>query len=184
MVGPKDRCTDGSTITDLFKCLPVIEHLTLSLLVIQALAQGEIQRKLLVSLVHLKYLYLQAICFINKHELELLVLLIKCSPNLKNLKLTSWCPGHKKFEIDSITLECYSDIRLERLSEFEIGNFGNSKHELEFVKLILARSPVLKKLMILLNNKVSKNEELKMCKILLHSTRASPVVEIMVHRHV
>nr|GEY08475.1 hypothetical protein [Tanacetum cinerariifolium] len=46
---------DGSAITDLFKCLPVIEHLTLSLLVIQALAQGEVQRKLPVSLVHLKY---------------------------------------------------------------------------------------------------------------------------------
>nr|GEU30624.1 hypothetical protein [Tanacetum cinerariifolium] len=110
---------DGSAITDLFKSLLVIKHLTLSLLVIQ-----------------------------------------------------SWCPGHNKFRIDFITLECYLDIRLALLSEFEIRNFGNSKHELEFVKLILARSPVLKKLMILLNNKVSNNEELKMCKILLRSTRA------------
>ncbi|GJV05384.1 F-box/FBD/LRR-repeat protein-like protein [Tanacetum coccineum] len=151
---------------------------------IKALAQGVVQRELPVSLVHLKYLYLQAISFINKHEIELLVLLIKCSPNLKNLKLTSWCPDRKKSEIDSITLECYSDIQLERLSEFEIGNFGNSKHEQDFVMLILARSLVLKKVTLFLNNKVANNEELKMCKILLRSTRASPVVEIMVHRHV
>nr|GEZ00207.1 F-box/FBD/LRR-repeat protein At1g13570-like [Tanacetum cinerariifolium] len=39
----------------------------------------------------------------------------------------------------------YSDIWLEHLNELEIGKFANLKVELKFVKLILAKSPVLKK---------------------------------------
>ena len=72
---------------------------------------------------------------------------------------------------------------MEHLNELEIRNSGNLKHELDFVKIILAESPVLKKVRIFLNNKVAKDEDLKMCKVLLHSTHASPQVKIIV-RHV
>ena len=58
-------------------------------------------------------------------------------------------------------------------------NFGNREYELDFVKLILAKSPVLKKLRIFLYNKVNKDEELKIKEILLCSPRASPAVEII-----
>lgn len=88
-------------------------------------------------------------------------------------------PFYKASQIDSVTLEDYSDIWLEHLNEFA---FGNSKLNLELVKLILAKSPVLKKVRITLCKQVTKDEELKICKVLLRSPHVSPMVDIIVER--
>ena len=64
--------------------------------------------------------------------------------------------------------------------DLEIDNFGNLKVELEFVKLILAKSPVLKKVKIFLLDNITKDEEMTLLRILLRSPRASPLVEIIV----
>nr|GEX43621.1 hypothetical protein [Tanacetum cinerariifolium] len=46
----------------------------------------------------------------------------------------------------SSRVECYPGIMLEHLNELEINDFVNyNKTRLDFVKLILARSPVLKR---------------------------------------
>ncbi|GJY30533.1 acyl-CoA dehydrogenase [Tanacetum coccineum] len=68
---------------------------------------------------------------------------------------------------DADACKGYSDIWLEHLNELEIGNFANLKVELKFVKLILAKSPVLKKVRISLDHRVSYDEELKILKMLL-----------------
>ncbi|GJV30177.1 F-box/FBD/LRR-repeat protein [Tanacetum coccineum] len=88
----------------------------------------------------------------------------------------------KTREIDSIALEDFSDIWLEHLNECVIGDYRDLRLNLELVKLILAKSPVLKKVKIFLCNEISKDEELKTCKILLSSARASPLVDIIVER--
>ena len=54
----------------------------------------------------------------------------------------------------------YSGIWLENLKELEIDNFSNIEREVEFVKLILAKSPLLMKVRIVLNNDASENEDL------------------------
>ncbi|KAF5806783.1 putative FBD domain-containing protein [Helianthus annuus] len=79
----------------------------------------------------------------------------------------------------SVMFEEYSYVWLEHLNELEIEDFSNFEPELEFVKFILARSPNLKKV-ILLTRKVDKNEESEMLKILLRVPRASPVEIIVV----
>nr|GEZ19878.1 hypothetical protein [Tanacetum cinerariifolium] len=81
-------------------------------------------------------------------------------------------------KIDSIALEDYTDICLEHLSEIEIKYFGSKKPELEFVKLILAKSPALKKVSILLERYVSVNKVLKMRIVLLDSPSASSMADI------
>nr|GEV26290.1 ribonuclease H-like domain-containing protein [Tanacetum cinerariifolium]GEV29094.1 ribonuclease H-like domain-containing protein [Tanacetum cinerariifolium] len=103
----------------------------------------------------------------------LLLCIVIISPNLEILELQA-------SEIDSVTLEGYSDIWLEHLNEFAYDDLGDSKLNLELVKLILAKSPLLKKVRITLCNKVTKVEELKICKVRLRSTRASPMVDIIV----
>ncbi|GJZ69836.1 hypothetical protein Tco_0633386, partial [Tanacetum coccineum] len=54
---------------------------------------------------------------------------------------------------------------------------------LEFVKLILAKSPVLKKLIIVLDYEVAEDEDMLILKLLSSCPRASPLVEIIVRRH-
>ena len=83
---------------------------------------------------------------------------------------------------DYFRVEDYSDIMLERLNELEITSFINAKNQLNFVRLILARSPVLKKVRITLCKQVTKDEEWKICKVLLRSPHVSPMVDIIVER--
>ena len=56
---------------------------------------------------------------------------------------------------------------------------SDDKDELDFVKLILAKSPVLKKVNIFIWKGVNKDEKLRISRTLLASPRASPAVRII-----
>ncbi|GKF09224.1 hypothetical protein Tco_0043448, partial [Tanacetum coccineum] len=58
-------------------------------------------------------------------------------------------------------VEDYSDIMLEHLIELEITSFINANYQLDFVRLILARSPVLKKVRIFPHSIIPKKEKSK-----------------------
>ncbi|KAJ0445079.1 putative FBD domain-containing protein [Helianthus annuus] len=75
----------------------------------------------------------------------------------------------------------YSDLKLDHLERLEMKMFNNLPLEMEFVKLIMAMSPVLKKVRIELNDNVSVDEELKMLKdmLLLPFPRASPSAKLI-----
>ncbi|KAI3688362.1 hypothetical protein L1987_82074 [Smallanthus sonchifolius] len=81
---------------------------------------------------------------------------------------------------DSFRLEDDSDIWLEHLNELEIINMIYRNAELDFVKLILTKSPVLKKLRIFLYNEVAKDEALHISGILEQSPHASADAEVIV----
>ncbi|MFS8005874.1 putative FBD domain-containing protein [Helianthus anomalus] len=92
-------------------------------------------------------------------------------------------------DLGSFTLDDYSDITLEHLKEFEIQGFTDSEHELDFVRLILAKSPVLKKMMVFPHYFFDKNNDSSSftlddySELLFCSPCASPVVEIIVGRY-
>ncbi|MFS8031590.1 putative F-box domain, FBD domain, F-box-like domain superfamily protein [Helianthus anomalus] len=164
---------------ELFKCLPMIEHLTTSGYLIMSLVQASNPEELPASLIHLKCCTIEDMCFVDAYGLPFLADLIKCSPNLEKIKLeinAGCCIETKveKLEEHSVNMEEYSHVWLEHLNELEIKNFCNYKSELEFVKFILARSPNLKKV-ILVTWMDDKDEEFEMLKILLRVPRASPV---------
>ncbi|GKC68542.1 F-box/FBD/LRR-repeat protein-like protein [Tanacetum coccineum] len=83
----------------------------------------------------------------------------------------------KKF----VTLKDCSDIWLEHLKELEIVGFACQKAEMEFVKLIFAKSPVLRKVKMILDKKVTTDEEL-IKRILSGSPCVSPLAEMIVER--
>ncbi|MFS8028399.1 hypothetical protein Hanom_Chr16g01510101 [Helianthus anomalus] len=66
----------------------------------------------------------------------------------------------------------------------KIENFSNLPLEIEFVKLIMAKSPVLKKVQIELNGNVSVDEELKMLREMVSNPipRASPSAKLTIVR--
>nr|XP_043633078.1 F-box/LRR-repeat protein 13-like [Erigeron canadensis] len=105
--------------------------------------------------------------------------LLECLRLVEHLTIANEWIDMLFIETNPIKLEGYSDIRLEHLYELKIEYFANLSTELEFVKLILAKSPLLKKAKIVLNTKVTKDEVLR---ILLNSPSVSPVVEITVER--
>ncbi|XP_071730931.1 F-box/FBD/LRR-repeat protein At1g13570-like isoform X2 [Rutidosis leptorrhynchoides] len=133
------------TMDDLFNSIPVIEHLTLDVWDCQYFGRGVIPREVATSLVHLKYLRLQGMCFLENQWFRFLLLMLRSSPNLEKLGLQMLCEHDDHEDLYSVTMQDCSDIWLEHLIEFEITSYLNKKHDLEFVKLILAKSPVLKK---------------------------------------
>ncbi|KAK9066366.1 hypothetical protein SSX86_013688 [Deinandra increscens subsp. villosa] len=173
-------CVSNFTIVDLFDCLPVIEYLSFWFDIVLCFGADRLPKELPTTLVHLKHLFIQYISFRHMYGLPFVFLLIRSAPNVEKLKLEMMeetCL--EEHEFGSVSLKEYSNIMLERLDELEIINFSNAENELDFVKLILAKSPVLKILRICLSDGFAKDEELRISKTLLRLTGASTVVNII-----
>ncbi|GJR56937.1 F-box/FBD/LRR-repeat protein-like protein [Tanacetum coccineum] len=174
----RNPCISGSiggpTSSAIFECLPVIETFSISFHLIRAFgAIDKVPRELSITLIHLKYLRLDGVYFNNKTHLSILALLIISSLNLEKLKVFD----NSKFEISKrycFRVEDYSDIMLERLNELEITSFINAKNQLDFVRLILARSLVLKKVRIFPHSKISMKEKSKIKLLILRDSVIYP----------
>ncbi|KAJ0428594.1 putative FBD domain-containing protein [Helianthus annuus] len=158
---------------EFFECLPVIEHLTTSCYLSEYGLHVSVPEELPNSLIHLKYFCFKEMMVEESDEWTFLSVLIHCSPNLEKIKLEMLKDVDDCFE-ESITFEEYSDFWLEHLNELEIEGFRNYKTELDFVKVILARSPNLKKV-VLRTWMHDKDKELETLTILLSAPCASPV---------
>lgn len=73
-----------------------------------------------------------------------------------------------------------SGFKLDHLEEFGMSNFGNLAIEMDFLKLVMASSPMLKRGGIELNDDITVDQELK----ILNDPfpRASPSVKFIVKR--
>ncbi|KAI3763942.1 hypothetical protein L2E82_13940 [Cichorium intybus] len=134
------------------------------------------------SLHRLKFLDLD-VCFQKQDELSSALCVINSSPNLENLSLTMFCNDEETSD-NLLDLQDYSGLNLDHLKELEITSFHNYASETEFVKLIMAKSPLLKKAQIELSGCVSVDEENKMLRdlLLLPFPRASPSANFIIER--
>ncbi|KAI3763939.1 hypothetical protein L2E82_13937 [Cichorium intybus] len=173
---------DKCTIVELFKCLPSVQVVEITGYYMKPLAACGIPQKLPTSLVHLRILVL-AMCFQSQDGLSSILCVINSSPNLEKIKMTMF--PHVGETITTFhDLQDYSGLNLDHLKELEITSFHNYASEMEFVKLIMAKSPVLKKARIELNFDVSVDEEVKMLRDLvrLPFLRASPSANFIIER--
>ncbi|XP_071713745.1 F-box/FBD/LRR-repeat protein At1g13570-like [Rutidosis leptorrhynchoides] len=177
---------DRSSIIDLIECMPVIERLFIDGFLSHCFSIDSLPQEHPVSLVHLKYLHIENMCFLDSRELPLLFLLIRCSPNLEKLFLildlpegaTTYPAALEIYEKDPITLKKYSKIWLKNLKKLTICQFLDTKLHLEFVQLILAKSPMLSKVKIWSGGKMVPGSNTR--RILQHSPRASGAAKILV----
>ncbi|KAJ0683278.1 putative FBD domain-containing protein [Helianthus annuus] len=137
-------------------------------------------------LVHLKNLFLE-VCMTEQNEISSALCIIRSSPVLGGIFFLMY--DNEKLPVQQtvtnfLDLEGYPDLKLDHLETLEIGNFSNLSLEIEFVKLIMAKSPVLKKVRIELNGNVSIDEELKMLRELVSNPipRASPSAKLTIVR--
>ncbi|XP_023748271.1 F-box/FBD/LRR-repeat protein At1g13570 [Lactuca sativa] len=175
-----------STFLELSKCLSSVQVLKIAKYYIKYAEDDSMQQKLPTLLVHLRILFLD-VCFLKQDELSYALSVISSSPNLEKIKIEidiKYKVCGEETRNDLLDLQDYSGINLDHLEELEITNFGNYDPEMEFLKLIVAKSPVLKKARIKLNSDVSMDKENKMLRDLLRLTfpRASLGVDIIVER--
>ncbi|KAF5762134.1 putative FBD domain-containing protein [Helianthus annuus] len=174
------------TFGDLLQCVPLIQTLDISKCYMKYLCAGGMPHKLPTSLVHLKELVL-CVCLAEQNGISSALCIIRSSPVLETMRFLMY--DNEKLPVQQtatnfLDLEGYPDMKMDHLETLEIYDFSNLRLETEFVKLIMAKSPVLKKVLIELDDNVSVDEELKMLRemVLNPIPRASPSAKLTIVR--
>ena len=81
-----------------------------------------------------------------------------------------------------LDLQDYSNVNLDHLRELEITNMSNTKPGLDFVKFILAKAPMLRKVGIVVDKQVDIYNEVEMLRDLLQCERASTKAKVVFTR--
>ncbi|XP_076910632.1 F-box/FBD/LRR-repeat protein At1g13570-like [Bidens hawaiensis] len=175
------------TFVDLLRCVPLIQSLNISNSYVMYLSAGGMPHKLPTSLAHLKYLYL-GVCLTKQNEMSSVLCMIRSSPMLERIKFQVFDNEYlrvRQTTTNVLGLENYADLKLDRLERLEIQMVKTLPVvTMDFVKLIMAKSPVLKIVRIVLYGAVSVDEEVKMLRdlVLLPLPRASPSAKLIVTR--
>ncbi|MFS8021678.1 putative FBD domain-containing protein [Helianthus anomalus] len=153
---------------------------------IQCLATGVIPQKLPTPLVHLRSLDFHefGLCFGKEVDLLSILLLVTSSPNVE--KIIMEMEQHPTEAVSQTTMNLidhqdYSHVILDRLRILQILSFSNMKSGMDFVKLILAKSPMLRKVVISLNNGIDIHGKVSILTEMIQYPRASAKAEIIIH---
>ncbi|XP_076946189.1 F-box/FBD/LRR-repeat protein At1g13570-like [Bidens hawaiensis] len=174
---------DKFTIVDLLQCVPLIQSLVITDYYMMHLCAGDMPHKLLISLAHLKYLSLD-VCMIK--QISSVLCIIRSSPVLERCEFQIDDLEKLPVKQDSINFldpEHHSEFNFDHLKIMDIRLISsNLARVMKFVKLIMAKSPVLKKLQIDLGG-AYVDEDVKMLReMLLSFPRASPSSKLIVKR--
>uniref|UniRef100_A0A5B6ZHD4 F-box domain-containing protein n=1 Tax=Davidia involucrata TaxID=16924 RepID=A0A5B6ZHD4_DAVIN len=171
-----------SNMIKLFDSLPV-ENLDIGFHYVKSLAAGGIPEGLPTTLDHLKILKLSEICFGEPDEVACVLLLIRSSPNLQKVRIEASTIVSPISVTDGVlefwNVQGDSDVSWNQLREVEMRFISGMKTELEFIKLILAKSPMLESMIIEPHSKEVAKKGLRILKGVIRFRRASPNAEII-----
>nr|XP_043625889.1 F-box/FBD/LRR-repeat protein At1g13570-like [Erigeron canadensis] len=172
------------TFAELIECVPLIRTLDISQSHMKYLAMGGMPQELPTSLVYLKCLLLD-VCQRNKDEISSTLSLMRNSPNLEviNFKIYEVLhDGH--ISINQLDFHDYSGFNLDHLKTFTLSCYTHSALQFEFVKLVLAKAPMLREAYIELDANVSIDKEARILRdmIRLPFARASSSAELIIAR--
>ncbi|XP_058193529.1 F-box/FBD/LRR-repeat protein At1g13570-like isoform X2 [Rhododendron vialii] len=147
--GAKDGEEISSSVV-LLDSIPVIEFLELDFRYVKGIAACGVPTRLPTTLNNLKKIVLYDICFDERDEVSVLICLIRSSPNLEKITIHAF---HDMTSAISVALDfsevhCCSDVSLNQLRKADMKIFSGTKPELEFIKLLLAKSLMLETMLI------------------------------------
>lgn len=172
-----ERETSGPVM--LIGSFPEIELLELDYYHLKAMAGGGVLIGHPYSLTHLKILKLNHFCFGKVDEISAVICLIRSSPRLEKIQIKAF-PGEMialDYVPQPLEVQGWSDISLNQLREVEVHRVFGTRPELDFMKVILAKSPILERLLIKLESE-EVSEESRILEELMRFKRLSPEAEI------
>ncbi|PHT67441.1 hypothetical protein T459_26928 [Capsicum annuum] len=140
-----------------FESFPTLEHLHLNYQSVQFLAAGssDIATKLSSPLNCLKYLRLSVICLDELVELSIALCLIRSSPYLQDIQMEFDYLALDDFSILPLSGDVVNEIpasftgvTLNHLRSVKLVGISGTKTEIEIIKLLLAVSPMLVRMLI------------------------------------
>ncbi|CAL5189146.1 unnamed protein product [Lathyrus oleraceus] len=144
------------------------------------LSIGNDLRHLALMFNNLECIQMRPVSFMDMKEILVVLRLIKCSPNLKELHISGISDIQASAyteDLDFWEKEYHSDSILRKLKVVDLAEMSGVPHEIEFIKFLLGSSPVLEKMFIIpyISN---KEYRLKMLVELMKFRRASSKAEI------
>lgn len=174
---------ESSNSVMFFGSLPVVEFLELNGYYVMGMAAGKVPKTLPTTLNHLKILELNDICFGEPNEVSIVLCLIRSSPNLAKIKIEACTRETTAIDpvLELLVLIEMQDgwgVYLNQLREVEMRNLSGIRSELDLIKLLLAKSPMLEKMLIEPNSEVVLDKGLRILKKLTRFQRLSPQAQI------
>ncbi|XVF81859.1 hypothetical protein PTKIN_Ptkin15bG0189400 [Pterospermum kingtungense] len=164
-----------SNLIRVLGCLYGVKKLTLSSYFIKFLANGSVPDRFPTPLFNLSFLYLKEIEFHSLQDISAAFSILRSSPNLEELVISV---GHSnaviRSVVDFLEEQCLLDFFFSQLKVVRIRGVCWTTTEWEFLKLILAHSPVLE-VLIIVNSRFQMIAE----SLLLQAERASENLKIM-----
>lgn len=177
-----------SNLMKVVGCLPIIEDLEVYAYFLEFLVAGKIPTKLPITLAHLKFLHLAALCFDKVDMISCALCLIRSSPNLEDLVIVATTIADALMEpsVKFLKGQDKTNCCLNRLRTLEMVLFSGVEPEVEFIKYLLAHATVLETVTIkhFLKNKIPVEPDfidvdLTMLNELMLLSRASTKVEFI-----
>ncbi|GMP58376.1 hypothetical protein CsSME_00022065 [Camellia sinensis var. sinensis] len=165
---------ETSNMVMFFDSLPVIQFLEINYYYVRYMAAGGISKRLPITLSHLTILVLYGICLGEPDEVSIVLCLIRSSPNLAKFKIEVYNDD----PVELLEAQDWSDVSSNQLREVEMKNMSGTRCELEFIKLLLAKSPMLETVLIEPNLDKDVDKGLRILKELTRFRRLSPQAEI------
>nr|XP_027085865.1 F-box/FBD/LRR-repeat protein At1g13570-like [Coffea arabica] len=127
-----------------------LENLHLHYAYFKSLDAGGIPAKITTTLIHLKVVKLEYLCFEEVNEIAVLLCLLRSSPNLEELeilvyKVDEYAEGQASNFLD---VQEYSQLTLNQLRQVKLQNISVTRSEMEIIKLLLKKSSILEKMLI------------------------------------
>lgn len=100
---------------------------------------------------HLKIIELNQVSFEDMKEIQVVLCLIMCSPNLKELIISgssNSITATEACDLDFWVDECPSDCTFKQLHTVKMTDMSGVPHEMEFIKFLLKYSPALETMSI------------------------------------
>ncbi|XP_050222753.1 F-box/FBD/LRR-repeat protein At1g13570-like [Mercurialis annua] len=161
--------------------LPALKYLSVDDYFLEALT------RLPTPLMHLKTIRTFYVCFSSLEEVISVFHLLRSSPNLQNLQIEMCSEAVKPSEQEAeefLKAEGQSEYSLNQLRKAKLQKFNGSRPEVEFVKFLLAKSPVLETISLQPHEGMSNDEQLAILKEIIQFRRTSPNAQIICEKFV
>ncbi|MCD9560891.1 hypothetical protein HAX54_019714 [Datura stramonium] len=139
---------------DIFESCSALEHLSINFFRYRFFAEEgyEAPTRLPFNLNSVKHFYLPDILLVESYKLSYALCLIRSFPYLEYLEIQVHhgddSDTDDEYTEDSRELQCLSDVTFNHLRDVKLVYFSGSTSEMQFIKLLLANSPVLERMLI------------------------------------
>ncbi|XP_050224283.1 F-box/FBD/LRR-repeat protein At1g13570-like [Mercurialis annua] len=181
--------SEGMKIPDLVQVLhslPALKYLSVDYYFLKTLVG------LPTPLKHLKSIIIYFVSFTKLEEVTSVFHLLRSSPNLQDLQIEMY-PEAGAYAIKPVELleaeqllkvEGQSKYSLNQLRKVKLQKFNGSRPEVEFVKFLLAKSPVLETISLQPHEGTSNDKQLAILMEIIRFRRASTNAEIICEKFV